>query len=103
MTLSTFQAQQMRLLLHAVLCLQRDSADADAPGRNAAEQQRAAISESDAKPAGGAADTAAPAHHSKQRKTLRTYGQKKAKADPAAEQTSASLTADFLALIGGKR
>ena len=37
------------------------------------------------------------------RKVLRTYGQKKAKADSAAENATATLSSDFLALVGGKQ
>lgn len=37
------------------------------------------------------------------RKVLRTYGQKKAKADSAAENATTTLSSDFLALVGGKQ
>ena len=37
------------------------------------------------------------------RKVLRTYGQKKAKADSAAENAATTLSLDFLALVGGKQ
>ncbi|DBB08410.1 TPA: hypothetical protein ACH3X3_008563 [Trebouxia sp. C0006] len=37
------------------------------------------------------------------RKGLRTYGQKKAKADSAAENAATTLSSDFLALVGGKQ
>lgn len=37
------------------------------------------------------------------RKGLRTYGQKKAKADSAAENAATTLSSDFLALLGGKQ
>ena len=85
------------------MLVQRNSADA--PANQPAEQGGQLAQHPHAQPAADAATgaTAVPASHSAQRKTLRTYGQKKAKADPAAEQATASLPADFLALVGGKR
>lgn len=46
------------------------------------------------------AGQAPPDHHSR---VLRTYGQKQAKVDPADDHATATLSADFLALVGGKR
>lgn len=40
---------------------------------------------------------------SKHKRVLRTYGQKKAKADSSADDATATLTPDFLALVGGQR
>lgn len=37
------------------------------------------------------------------RKVLRTYGQKKAKPDAAADNAATTLSSDFLALVGGKQ
>ena len=37
------------------------------------------------------------------RKVLRTYGQKKAKADSATENAATTLSSDFLVLVGGKQ
>jgi len=49
-------------------------------------------------------DTAsATAPVDRHRKVLRTYGQKKAKADSAADNASTTLPSDFLALVGGKQ
>ena len=39
----------------------------------------------------------------KHKRVLRTYGQKKAKADSSADQATATLSSDFLALVGGQR
>lgn len=39
----------------------------------------------------------------KHKRVLRTYGQKKAKADSSADHATATLSSDFLALIGGQR
>lgn len=48
------------------------------------------------------ADTKAGSGH-KHKRVLRTYGQKKAKADSSADQATATLSSDFLALVGGQR
>ena len=58
-------------------------------------------------PQSAAADDSAPAYQSSQpegskERVLRTFGQKRAKADPASEQ-AAMLAPDVLALIAGKK
>ena len=40
---------------------------------------------------------------SKHKKILRSYGQKRVKPDSSAEDASTTLSADFLALVGGRR
>lgn len=57
-----------------------------------------------------AADSAAPQDVQtkpkavdKHRNVLRSYGQKKAKADSSADNASATLSSDFLALVGGQQ
>ena len=85
------------ILICSLPKLQRDLVEAETGD----QQQGAAIPKASAMVR--AADAAKPAKDSKQRKTLRTYGQKKAKADPAAEHATPDLAADFLALLGGKK
>ena len=91
------------LTCHAVM--QRAVADTDTPAQQVGSTQQQRLQKESL---GGPADVAGPAvmaaavSDSRQRKALRAYGQKKAKADPAAEG-GATLPSDFLALIGGSR
>ena len=48
------------------------------------------------------ADTNAKSSN-KHKRILRTYGQKKAKADSSADHATPTLSSDFLALVGGQR
>ncbi|KAL3162958.1 hypothetical protein ABBQ32_009391 [Trebouxia sp. C0010 RCD-2024] len=81
------------------------------------ERKRKREDAGEGEPAGGQAEPAAlrreplptdnaPAKAesgSKHKRVLRTYGQKKAKADSSADDATATLTPDFLALVGGQR
>lgn len=76
-----------------------DAADGTVGKQNVRQQVTAEISRSEGKQK--VAGTAEPTD--RHRRILRTYGQKKAKADSAADNATATLSSDFLALIGGKR
>ena len=52
-------------------------------------------------PASNANTKAEPGN--KHKRILRTYGQKKVKADSSADTAAATLSSDFLALVGGQR
>ena len=80
--------------------MQRGVTAAELTGQQADHQQDRLVQKM---PATIAADVAKSTDQMKQRKVLRTYGQKKAKADSAAESASPNLPADFLALVGGKK
>lgn len=85
--------------------MQRAEAEADTPAQQEGSAQLQKLRQEFL---GTPADAAVPAakaaavSDTKHRKALRAYGQKKAKADPAAEG-GATLPSDFLALIGGSR
>lgn len=78
--------------------LQREDASEGAAGQQGASQP----------PAAGAGEKPSKQESAaepidRHRKVLRTYGQKKAKADSAAENAATTLSSDFLALVGGKQ
>ncbi len=82
-----------------VCCVsQREDVSQDAAGQQDASQPPAAgAGENFSKQKSAAKPT------DRHRKVLRTYGQKKAKADSAAENAATTLSSDFLALVGGKQ
>ena len=81
-----------------MLTVQRALAEAETGDQQTHQQQDAAVPKASARVT--VTDAAKPVKDSKHSKPLRTYGQKKAKADPAA---TPDLAADFLALIGGRK
>lgn len=81
-----------------VLGLQREDAAEDTP---MSSHNKQASDSTEAPPTTNAEAKAGSGH--KHKRVLRTYGQKKAKADSSSDHASATLSSDFLALVGGQR
>ena len=77
--------------------MQREEEVAAAPSGSDSQQQQQNPESSEQHP--DAKAKSAP----RANKVYRTYGQKKAKPDASADVTAATLSSDFLALIGGHR